>query len=87
MPKSGVTDADRAAYRARIAAGGCQVWSCTIPAGEGFSVWWRCPVGHREEFRYCPAHGPEMLGSAILNGSLVKCVCGDWMAPLVEGLT
>jgi len=28
---------DRAAYRARIATGGCRVFDCTVQAEEGFS--------------------------------------------------
>ena len=86
MRASVVTDEDRAAYRAKITAGGCQVWNCAEQADARFSVWWKCPEGHREEFRYCREDGPERLEDSIARAAVILCECGEWMRPIVEGL-
>ncbi len=83
---TGITEDERAAYRARTAAGGCRVFDCTTQAGEGFSIWWKCPDGHREEIRYCRKHGPEMLEVAATTAPQIRCECGGWARPMVEGL-
>lgn len=73
--------------RAKIVADACRVYDCTDQADEGFSVWWKCPAGHREECRYCREHGPEMLEVAATTAPQIRCRCGEWARPMVEGLT
>lgn len=86
MPDTGeVTSQDRRAYRERVAAGGCRNGTCAEPGRPEFAVWWKCPAGHRRECLYCAAHGPEHLAVAV-RGALIMCECGEWAAPLVEGL-
>jgi hypothetical protein len=80
-----ITDEEREAYRLRVDTGGCRNYACRQLAHPAFSVWWKCPDGHREEARYCAAHGPEHLDMAV-RGALIKCACGEWMAVLAEGL-
>jgi hypothetical protein len=74
-----------AAYRERVEAGGCSNRACDGQGLPEFAVWWRCPDGHREELRYCRAHGPVHLEIAM-QGAKIECkTCGGWMTPLVEG--
>ena len=74
-------------YRARTDAGGCRNARCGEQGRPEFAIWWKCPSGHREEIRYCAAHGPVHLELA-LRGPLIGCrECGDWMSPMIEGLT
>ena len=82
-----ITDAEREHYRQRTTAGGCKRWDCREQGRPEFAVWWKCPDGHREEFRYCAAHGPEHLAAATSPGAGIRCLsCGEWMTPLVEGM-
>jgi hypothetical protein len=73
-------------YRERTAAGGCRNARCNEQGRPEFAVWWKCPDGHREEVLYCAAHGPVHLELA-LRGPLAGCLCGEWMSPVIEGLT
>jgi hypothetical protein len=75
-------------YKQRTAAGGCRNFYCREQGRPEFAVWWKCPAGHREEFLYCAAHGPEHLDMAV-RGARTRCLppCGEWMTPLIEGLT
>lgn len=81
-----ITDAEREAYRLRTGAGGCKRWDCGGQGRPEFAVWWKCPDGHREELRYCAEHGPEHLDMAVVGRGQMRCLCGEWMTPLVEGM-
>jgi len=73
-------------YRRQADIDGCRNARCTERGRPEFAVWWKCPAGCREEVLYCGVHGPAHLALA-LGGPVIGCRCGDWMSPMIEGLT
>lgn len=76
-----------AAYRDKVAAGGCCTLLCQEPGRHEFAVWWKCPEGHRTELKYCKAHGPKHFAIAV-QGARIECRnehCYERMSPVIEG--